>query len=201
MPVIPAINIRSYDGVSSYDIYSLLLKERIIMLTGEVTDQLSEIIVAELLYLDAEDPDSPITVYINSPGGSVTAGMAIYDIMQHLKCPVRTIAVGLAASMGAFLLATGTKGYRMAYPNAEIMIHQPLGQTSGQVSDLKIMTERFINIKSRLNKILAEKTGKNIAEVEKDTDRDNFLSAQQALDYGLIDEIVDGTKLSSTTTA
>lgn len=197
MQVIPAINVRSYDGVSSYDIYSLLLKERIIMLTGEVTDQLSEIVVAELLYLDAEDPETPITMYINSPGGSVTAGMAIYDICQHLSCPVRTIAVGLAASMGAFLLATGTKGYRMAYPNAEIMIHQPLGQTSGQVSDLQIMTQRFISIKSKLNTILAEKTGKNIADIERDTDRDNFLSAEQALAYGLIDEIVDHKKVKA----
>ncbi len=190
MPVIPAINIKGSDGNYSYDIYSLLLKERIIMLTGEINDALSEVVVAELIYLNAIDQKAPITIYIDSPGGSVTSGMAIYDVMRSINAPIRTIALGLAASMGAFLLATGTKGYRCAYKNAEIMIHQPLGQTQGQVTDLKIMTDRFIKIKSTLNKILSDATGKDIKTIEKDTDRDNFFTANQAKEYGLIDKVI-----------
>lgn len=190
MQVIPAINIRTSEGISTYDLYSLLLKERIIMLSGEINDQMAEIIIAELLYLEAEDQDSPISIYIDSPGGSVNAGLAIHDVMKHIKAPIRTIAVGMAASMGAFLLATGTKGQRYSYPNTEIMIHQPLGQTSGQVSDLKIMTDRFLEIKRKLNEMLAEATGKPLETIEKDTDRDNFLTAKEAKEYGLIDEIL-----------
>jgi len=190
MPVIPAINIKSSDGNYSYDIYSLLLKERIIMLSGEINDPLSEVIVAELIYLDAMDQETPITIYIDSPGGSVTSGMAIYDVMKSIRAPVRTIALGLAASMAAFLLASGTKGYRFAYKHAEIMIHQPLGQTQGQVTDLKIMTDRFIKIKKTLNQILSEVTGKDLSIIEKDTDRDNFFTAKEAKEYGLIDKVI-----------
>lgn len=190
MPVIPAINIKSNEGSYSYDIYSLLLRERIIMLSGEINDPLSEVVVAELIYLNAMDQELPITIYIDSPGGSVTAGMAIYDVIKSMKAPVRTIALGLAASMGAFLLASGTKGYRCAYKHAEIMIHQPLGQTQGQVTDLKIMTDRFLKIKATLNTILSEVTGKDIKTIENDTDRDNFFSADEAKDYGLIDNIL-----------
>lgn len=191
MRYIPAVNIKSYEGTSSYDLYSLLLKERMIMLTGEIDDNLAEIVCAELIYLDAKDPDLPLTIFIDSPGGSVTSGMAIYDIMKTIKAPVKTVGLGLCASMGAFLLAAGDKGYRFAYPNAEIMIHQPLGQTQGQVSDLEIMTRRFIGLKAKLNQILAAETGKDLAEIEKDTDRDNFLTAEEALAYGLIDGIIE----------
>ena len=185
MPIIPAITIKNYEGQTSYDLFSLLLKERIIIISGEITDQLSEIITAELLYLEAEDQESPITIYINSPGGSVTAGMAVYDIMKSLKVEVKTIAFGLAASMGAFLLSSGTKGQRYAYKHTEIMIHQPLGQTQGQVTDLKIMTERFLKIKETLNKILSDNTGKDYQTIVNDTERDNFFTAMEAKKYGL----------------
>lgn len=190
MRYMPSVSIKSFEGINSYDLYSLLLKERIIMLTGEIDDTLSEIVCAELIYLDAKDSELPITIFIDSPGGSVTAGMAIYDIMRSSKAEVHTVGLGLCASMAAFLLACGHKGHRKVYRNTEIMIHQPLGQTQGQVSDLAIATERYLKIKRNLNSILAEVSNKSIAEIEKDTDRDNFLSASQALDYGLIDEII-----------
>lgn len=181
MRYIPAVNVKSYDGNSSYDLYSLLLKERIIMLTGEIDDTLSEIVCSELIFLNAKDQELPISIYIDSPGGSVTAGMAIYDVMKAIEAPIKTIGLGLCASMAAFLLSSGDKGYRYAYPNAEIMIHQPIGQTQGQVSDLEIMTKRFISLKNKLNSILASNTNKSLEEIEKDTDRDNFLTADEAI--------------------
>ena len=195
MRYIPAVNVKSYDGNSSYDLYSLLLKERIIMLTGEIDDTLSEIVCSELIFLNAKDQELPISIYIDSPGGSVTAGMAIYDVMKAIEAPIKTIGLGLCASMAAFLLSSGDKGYRYAYPNAEIMIHQPIGQTQGQVSDLEIMTKRFISLKNKLNSILASNTNKSLEEIEKDTDRDNFLTADEAIEYGLIDFKIKTEKL------
>lgn len=197
MRYIPAVNVKSYDGNSSYDLYSLLLKERIIMLTGEIDDTLSEIVCSELIFLNAKDQELPISIYIDSPGGSVTAGMAIYDVMKAIEAPIKTIGLGLCASMAAFLLSSGDKGYRYAYPNAEIMIHQPIGQTQGQVSDLEIMTKRFISLKNKLNSILASNTNKSLEEIEKDTDRDNFLTADEAIEYGLIDFKIETEKLIS----
>lgn len=197
MRYIPAVNVKSYDGNSSYDLYSLLLKERIIMLTGEIDDTLSEIVCLELIFLNAKDQELPISIYIDSPGGSVTAGMAIYDVMKAIEAPIKTIGLGLCASMAAFLLSSGDKGYRYAYPNAEIMIHQPIGQTQGQVSDLEIMTKRFISLKNKLNSILASNTNKSLEEIEKDTDRDNFLTADEAIEYGLIDFKIKTEKLIS----
>ena len=197
MRYIPAVNVKSYDGNSSYDLYSLLLKERIIMLTGEIDDTLSEIVCSELIFLNATDQELPISIYIDSPGGSVTAGMAIYDVMKAIEAPIKTIGLGLCASMAAFLLSSGDKGYRYAYPNAEIMIHQPIGQTQGQVSDLEIMTKRFISLKNKLNSILASNTNKSLEEIEKDTDRDNFLTADEAIEYGLIDFKIKTEKLIS----
>lgn len=197
MRYIPAVNVKSYDGNSSYDLYSLLLKERIIMLTGEIDDTLSEIVCSELIFLNAKDQELPISIYIDSPGGSVTAGMAIYDVMKAIEAPIKTIGLGLCASMAAFLLSSGDKGYRYAYPNAEIMIHQPIGQTQGQVSDLEIMTKRFISLKNKLNSILASNTNKSLEEIEKDTDRDNFLTANEAIEYGLIDFKIKTEKLIS----
>lgn len=197
MRYIPAVNEKSYDGNSSYDLYSLLLKERIIMLTGEIDDTLSEIVCSELIFLNAKDQELPISIYIDSPGGSVTAGMAIYDVMKAIEAPIKTIGLGLCASMAAFLLSSGDKGYRYAYPNAEIMIHQPIGQTQGQVSDLEIMTKRFISLKNKLNSILASNTNKSLEEIEKDTDRDNFLTADEAIEYGLIDFKIKTEKLIS----
>ena len=197
MRYIPAVNVKSYDGNSSYDLYSLLLKERIIMLTGEIDDTLSEIVCSELIFLNAKDQELPISIYIDSPGGSVTAGMAIYDVMKAIEAPIKTIGLGLCASMAAFLLSSGDKGYRYAYPNAEIMIHQPIGQTQGQVSDLEIMTKRFISLKNKLNSILASNTNKSLEEIEKDTDRDNFLTADEAIEYGLIDFKINTEKLIS----
>lgn len=197
MRYIPAVNVKSYDGNSSYDLYSLLLKERIIMLTGEIDDTLSEIVCSELIFLNAKDQELPISIYIDSPGGSVTAGMAIYDVMKAIEAPIKTIGLGLCASMAAFLLSSGDKGYRYAYPNAEIMIHQPIGQTQGQVSDLEIMTKRFISLKNKLNSILALNTNKSLEEIEKDTDRDNFLTADEAIEYGLIDFKIKTEKLIS----
>lgn len=197
MRYIPAVNVKSYDGNSSYDLYSLLLKERIIMLTGEIDDTLSEIVCSELIFLNAKDQELPISIYIDSPGGSVTAGMAIYDVMKAIEAPIKTIGLGLCASMAAFLLSSGDKGYRYAYPNAEIMIHQPIGQTQGQVSDLEIMTKRFISLKNKLNSILASNTNKSLEEIEKDTDRDNFLTADEAIEYGLIDFKIKTKKLIS----
>ena len=197
MRYIPAVNVKSYDGNSSYDLYSLLLKERIIMLTGEIDDTLSEIVCSELIFLNAKDQELPISIYIDSPGGSVTAGMAIYDVMKAIEAPIKTIGLGLCASMAAFLLSSGDKGYRYAYPNAEIMIHQPIGQTQGQVRDLEIMTKRFISLKNKLNSILASNTNKSLEEIEKDTDRDNFLTADEAIEYGLIDFKIKTEKLIS----
>ena len=176
-------------GERSYDIYSRLLEDRIIFLTGEITDAVADSVVAQLIYLEGKDPDKNICVYINSPGGSVTAGMAIYDTMNYIKCDVTTICIGMAASMAAFLLSSGTKGKRYALKNSEIMIHQPLGGAQGQASDIKIQAEHILKIKKRLNSILAENCGRSYEELEVATDRDNYLSAEEAKNYGLIDEI------------
>ena len=174
----------------AYDIYSRLLKERIIFLSDEVNDATASLVIAQLLFLESEDPKKDISLYIDSPGGSVSAGMGIYDTMNYIKCDVSTICVGMAASMGAFLLAGGAKGKRYALPNAEIMIHQPLGGTKGQATDIQIHAEHIIKLKAKLNGILSEATGKPLDVIERDTDRDNFLSAEEALEYGLIDKIV-----------
>ncbi|MEG1509425.1 MAG: ATP-dependent Clp protease proteolytic subunit, partial [Clostridia bacterium] len=173
----------------SYDIYSRLLEDRIVFLTGEIDDQTADIIVAQLIFLEGSAPDKDISLYINSPGGSVTAGMAIYDTMNYISCDVSTICVGMAASMGAFLLSSGTKGKRYALPNCEVMIHQPLGGTQGQASDIAIQAEQILKIKSKMNKILAENTNQPLEKVQKDTDRDCYLSAEQALEYGIVDKI------------
>ena len=178
-------------GERSYDIYSRLLKDRIIILADEVNDTTASLIVAQMLFLEAEDAEKDISFYINSPGGSVSAGMAIYDTMNFIKCDVSTICIGMAASMGAFLLSAGTKGKRMALPNSEIMIHQPLGGMKGQASDIKIHTEHILRTKDTLNRILAENTGKPLEVIERDTDRDNFMTAAQAMEYGLIDKVID----------
>ncbi len=177
-------------GERSFDIYSRLLKERIIFLGEEVNETTASLVVAQLLFLESEDPGKDISLYINSPGGSVTAGMAIYDTMQYIKCDVSTICVGMAASMGAFLLAGGTKGKRMALPNAEIMIHQPLGGAQGQATDIKIAAEHILRTKEKLNKILSENTGKPLDIISADTERDNWMTAEQAVSYGLIDSVV-----------
>ncbi len=187
---LPTIIEKESNKEYAFDLYSRLLKDRIIFLTGEIDDRLSSIIIAELLYLDSLNHDD-IYLYINSPGGSITAGMSIYDTMNYLKSDVKTIAVGLAASMAAFLLSGGTKGKRCALPNAEIMIHQPLGGAQGQATDIKIAAERIITLKHKLNKLLAHHTNQPLKKIEKDTERDNFLSAQDALKYGLIDEIIN----------
>ncbi len=189
--LVPMVVEQTSKGERSYDIYSRLLKERIIFLSEEVNDVSASLVVAQLLFLDAEDPGKDIHLYINSPGGSVTAGMAIYDTMRYIKSDVCTICIGMAASMGAFLLAAGTKGKRYALPNSTIMIHQPLGGVQGQASDIKIHTEYLLKIKEKLNKILSENTGKPLEQVEKDTDRDNFLSSAEAKEYGLIDEVMN----------
>ena len=178
-------------GERSYEIYSRLLNDRIIFLSDEVNDVTASLVVAQLLYLEAKDPEKDICLYINSPGGSITAGMAIYDTMNFIKCDVSTICVGMAASMGAFLLAAGAKGKRLALPNSEIMIHQPLGGMQGQATDIKIHADRIIKMRETLNSILAEKTGKPIEIIEKDTDRDNFMSAKEAMEYGLIDKVIE----------
>ncbi|MDN5299601.1 MAG: ATP-dependent Clp protease, protease subunit [Clostridiales bacterium] len=188
---IPYVIEQTSKGERSYDIYSRLLKDRIIFLSGEVDDYTANLIVAQLLFLEAEDPDKDISIYINSPGGSITAGMAIYDTMQYIKPDVSTMCVGMAASMGAFLLAAGTKGKRFALPNAEVMIHQPLGGAQGQASDIKIQAERIIRMRKNLNEILSERTGKPLKQIEKDTDRDNFMSAEEAVAYGLIDKVFE----------
>lgn len=178
-------------GERSYDIFSRLLNDRIIFLSDEVNDITSSLIVAQMLYLESVDPDKDISFYINSPGGSVTAGMAIYDTMQFVKCDVTTICIGMAASMGAFLLAAGTKGKRLALPHSEIMIHQPSGGAQGQCSDIKIRADLLLRTRDTLNRILAERTGKPVEVIERDTERDNFMTAEQALEYGLIDRIID----------
>ncbi len=188
--LVPMVIEQTSKGERSYDIYSRLLKERIIFLSDEVNDVTASLVMAQLLFLDAEDPGKDIYLYINSPGGSVTAGMGIYDTMQYIKSDVSTICVGMAASMGAFLLAAGAKGKRYALPNSTIMIHQPLGGAQGQASDIKIHADFIIKTREQLNKILSERTGKPLEQVEKDTDRDNFLTAAEAKDYGLIDAIM-----------
>ena len=189
MALIPMVVEQTNKGERSYDIYSRLLEDRIIMLSGEIDDATANTVVAQLIYLEGKDPNKDICIYINSPGGSVTAGLAIYDTMNYVKCDVSTICIGMAASMGAFLLSSGKKGKRFALPNSEIMIHQPLGGAHGQASDIKIQADHILKIKDKLNKILAENTGKPYDVVEKDTDRDNYLSAEEALSYGLIDKI------------
>lgn len=176
-------------GERSYDIFSRILEDRIIFLSGEITDEVANLVVAQLIYLESKDPTKDISIYINSPGGSVTAGMAIYDTMNYIRCDVATICVGMAASMGAFLLSSGTKGKRFALPNAEIMIHQVLGGARGQATDVAIQTQQLLKTKNKLNRILAENTGKDIAQVERDTERDNYLTAQEAMEYGLIDQV------------
>ena len=191
MSLIPYVVEQTSRGERSYDIYSRLLKERIIFLGEEVNDVSASIVVAQLLFLEAEDPEKDIQIYINSPGGSVTAGMAIYDTMQYVKCDVSTICIGMAASMGAFLLAGGTKGKRMALPNAEIMIHQPLGGARGQATEIEIAAKHIIKTKEKLNRILAANTGQDYEVVAADTERDNWKSAEEALAYGLIDKVVE----------
>lgn len=191
MPLVPMVVEQTGHGERSFDIYSRLLNDRIIFLADEVNDATASLVVAQLLYLEAQDPDKDIDLYINSPGGSISAGMAIYDTMNFIKCDVSTICIGMAASMGAFLLSAGTKGKRIALPNSEIMIHQPLGGMQGQASDIKIHADHIIRIKEKMNRILAENTGKPYEQVCLDTDRDNFLTAQQALEYGIIDKVID----------
>ncbi len=191
MALVPyVIEQTSRGGERSYDIYSRLLKERIIFLADEVNDQTASLVVAQLLFLESEDPNKDIQLYINSPGGSVTAGMAIYDTMNYVKCDVSTICIGLAASMGAFLLSSGAKGKRFALPNAEVMIHQPSGGAKGQATEIQIVAENILKTKKKLNEILAANTGQTVEKVTEDTERDNFMSAEEAKEYGLIDEIV-----------
>ena len=187
--LVPMVVDQTANGERSYDIYSRLLEDRIIFITGEINDQTADLVVAQLIYLEAKNPDKDISIYINSPGGSVTAGMAIYDTMKYIKCDVCTICVGMAASMGAFLLSSGTKGKRYALANSEIMIHQPLGGAQGQASEIKIAAEHILKTRDKLNKILSENTGKSLKEIEKDTDRDNFMSADEACKYGLVDKV------------
>ena len=191
MALVPVVVEQTNRGERSYDIFSRLLNDRIIFLSEEVNDTTASLVVAQLLYLEAQDPDKDIQFYINSPGGSVTAGMAIYDTMQYIKCDVATICVGMAASMGAFLLSAGTKGKRMALPNAEIMIHQPSGGSRGQASDIKIQAEQILKIREKLNKMLAENTGKSVEEVTAACERDNFMTAEEALAFGLVDRVLE----------
>lgn len=189
MALIPMVVEQSNRGERSYDIYSRLLENRIIFITGEIDDAVANTVVAQLIYLESKDPEKDIYLYINSPGGSVTAGLAIYDTMNYIKCDVSTICIGLAASMGAFLLSSGAKGKRYSLPNAEIMIHQPLGGAQGQASDIQIQARQILKIKQKLNNILAENTGKDIKIIEEDTDRDNYMSADEAKNYGIIDQV------------
>jgi len=190
MSLVPYVVEQASRGERSYDIFSRLLNDRIIMLSEEVNDATASLIVAQLLYLEAEDPDKDIQFYINSPGGSVTSGLAIYDTMQYIKPDVSTICIGMAASMGAFLLSSGAKGKRIALPNSEIMIHQPSGGSHGQCTDIQIQAQHILRIKSRLNGILADNTGKSIEEIERDCERDHFMSAEEAVAYGLIDKVI-----------
>ncbi len=191
MALVPMVIEQTNHGERSFDIYSRLLNDRIIFLGEEVNDATASLVVAQLLYLEAQDPDKDISLYINSPGGSISSGMAIYDTMNFIKCDVSTICVGMAASMGAFLLSSGAKGKRLALPNSEIMIHQPLGGMQGQASDIKIHADHIIRIKSKLNKLLSEQTGKPLETIEKDTERDNFMTAEEACAYGLVDKVID----------
>ena len=190
MALVPVVVEQTSRGERSYDIYSRLLNDRIIFLSDEVNDVTASLVVAQMLYLEAQDPDKDIYLDINSPGGSITAGMAIYDTMNYIKCDVSTICVGMAASMGAFLLSSGAKGKRFALPNSEIMIHQPLGGMQGQATDIKIHADRIIRIKAKLNKLLSEQTGKPLETIERDTERDNFMTADEAAAYGLVDKVI-----------
>ncbi len=191
MALVPMVVEQTNHGERSFDIYSRLLNDRIVFLADEVNDTTASLVVAQLLYLEAQDPDKDICLYINSPGGSISAGMAIYDTMNFIKCDVSTICIGMAASMGAFLLSSGAKGKRLALPNSEIMIHQPLGGMKGQASDIKIHADHILRIRSKLNSILAQQTGKPLEQIERDTERDNFMTSQQALEYGLVDKVID----------
>ncbi|MDQ0430288.1 MULTISPECIES: ATP-dependent Clp endopeptidase proteolytic subunit ClpP [Caryophanaceae] len=195
MNLIPTVIEQTSRGERAYDIYSRLLKDRVIMLGSGIDDNVANSIVAQLLFLEAEDPDKDISIYINSPGGSITAGMAIYDTMQFIRPDVQTICIGMAASMGAFLLAAGTKGKRLALPNAEVMIHQPLGGAQGQATEIEIAAKRILHLREKLNQILSERTGQPIDVISKDTDRDNFMTAERALEYGLIDQVITRSKL------
>ena len=190
MPLVPNVIEQTPNGERAYDIYSRLLSDRIVMLTDEVNDVTASLVVAQMLFLEAQDPDKDIYFYINSPGGSVSAGFAIYDTMNYIKCDVCTICMGMAASMGAFLLSGGAKGKRLALPNAEIMIHQPLGGTRGQATDIKIHADHIIRTREKLNKLLSEHTGRSIEEIARDTERDNYLTAEEACAYGLIDKVI-----------
>ena len=190
MALVPTVIQQTNHGERAYDIYSRLLNDRIIFLADEVNDVTASLVVAQMLYLEAQDPDKDIYLYINSPGGSISSGMAIYDTMNYIKCDVSTICVGMAASMGAFLLSSGAKGKRFALPNAEVMIHQPLGGMQGQASDIKIHADHILRIRAKLNKLLAEQTGKPLETIERDTERDNFMSADEACAYGLIDKVI-----------
>jgi ATP-dependent Clp protease protease subunit len=190
MTLIPTVIEQTNRGERAYDIYSRLLKDRIIMLGSPINDMVANSVVAQLLFLDAENPEKDISLYINSPGGSITAGMAIYDTMQFIKSDVQTICIGMAASMGAFLLAAGTKGKRYALPNSEVMIHQPLGGAQGQATEIEIAARRILSMREKLNKILAERTGQPLEVIERDTDRDNFMTAERAKEYGIIDHII-----------
>lgn len=190
MSLVPMVIEQTNRGERSYDIFSRLLNDRIVMLNGEVNDASASIIVAELLFLEGQDPEKDINFYINSPGGSITSGMAIYDTMQYIKCDVSTICVGLAASMGSFLLAAGKKGKRFALPNSEVLIHQPLGGYQGQASDIKIHADHIIRVREKMNGLLSEFTGQSLEVITRDTDRDNFMTAQQAKEYGLVDEVI-----------
>ncbi|MBQ9860343.1 MAG: ATP-dependent Clp endopeptidase proteolytic subunit ClpP [Clostridia bacterium] len=191
MSFVPYVVEQTNRGERSYDIFSRLLNDRIIMLSDEVNDTTASLVVAQLLYLEGQDPDKDIHLYINSPGGSISAGMAIYDTMQYIKCDVSTICVGLAASMGSFLLAAGAKGKRLALPNSEIMIHQPLGGAKGQASDIKIQADHILYVRNRMNRMLSEMTGQPLEVIERDTDRDNWMTADDAVRYGLVDKVVD----------
>lgn len=191
MSFVPYVVEQTSRGERSYDIFSRLLNDRIIMLSDEVNDATASLVVAQLLYLEGQDPDKDIHLYINSPGGSISAGMAIYDTMQYIKCDVSTICVGLAASMGSFLLAAGAKGKRLALPNSEIMIHQPLGGAKGQASDIKIQADHILFVRNRMNRMLSEMTGQPIEVIERDTDRDNWMTAEDAVRYGIIDKVVE----------
>ncbi len=190
MALVPVVVEQTSRGERSYDIYSRLLNDRIIFLSDEVNDVTASLVVAQMLYLEAQDPDKDIYLYINSPGGSISAGMAIYDTMNYIKCDVSTICVGMAASMGAFLLSSGTKGKRFALPNAEVMIHQPLGGMKGQASDIKIHADHIIRIREKLNRMLAQQTGQSLETIERDSERDNFMTADEACEYGLVDKVI-----------
>lgn len=196
-PLVPIVVEQTNRGERSYDIYSRLLKDRIIFLGDAIDDNVANLIIAQMLFLEAEDPDKDIHLYINSPGGSITSGMAIYDTMQYIKPDVSTICVGMAASMGAFLLAAGQKGKRFALPNSEIMIHQPLGGTQGQATDIEIHAKRILQIKDRMNTILAERTGQSKSKIEKDTERDHFMTSEEARKYGIIDEVIERRSLKA----